>query len=333
MSLTIVIVNYRTADLVEQCLRSLRDEVAAIDSARVVVVDNDSGDNSVERLRRAVKAKLWEDWVHVVPLERNGGFAYGNNAGIKLALDGGRPSDFVFLLNPDTVVRAGAVDALLSFMRANPEVGIAGSLLEDAEGVPQCSARRRPSPLGEFEAGARLGVLSRRLSKYVVAMPVEKRPHRCDWVSGAALMVRREVVEQIGLMDEGYFLYYEEVDFCERARRAGWQLWFVPDSRIVHLEGSATGINATRRRRPGYWYDSRRRYFVKFYGVAGLIVSDMLWAVGRASLMLRRLLRLGGSTAGDPRLYFYDLVFGDLGALFKLNTWRTAWGRKHKHTA
>lgn len=333
MNVTIVIVNYRTADLVEQCLRSLRDEVAAIDAARVVVLDNDSGDGSVERLRQVIAAKLWGGWAHVVPLERNGGFAYGNNAGIRIALDGERPSDFVFLLNPDTIVRAGAVEALANFMRERPEVGIAGSLLEDADGVTQRSARRRPSPLGELEAGARLGVLSRRLSNYIVAMPVENRPHRCDWVSGAALMLRREVIEQIGLMDEGYFLYYEEVDLCERARRAGWQAWFVPESRIVHLEGSATGINAARKRRPSYWYDSRRRYFVKFYGVAGLIVTDTLWAVGRASLLLRRLLRLGGSTAGDPRFYFYDLVFGDLGALFKLNTWRTAWGKKNTHTA
>jgi GT2 family glycosyltransferase len=172
--------------------------------------------------------------------------------------------------------------------------------------------------LGELESGAHLGILSRALIRYMVTPPMQVTVHECDWVSGASLMVRREVFEQIGLLDEGYFLYFEEADFCSRARKAGWQVWFVPESRVVHLEGAATGIQQTARRRPPYWYNSRRRYFIKHFGVTGLILADALWMVGRTSLVLRRLLRLGsgGDGLGDPKWFAFDLLWGDLRFLF-----------------
>jgi hypothetical protein len=131
------------------------------------------------------------------------------------------------------------------------------------------------------------------------------------------MMVRREVFEQIGLLDEGYFLYFEELDFCERARAAGWEVWHEPRARIVHLEGASTGISQPGRRRPAYWYDSRRRFFLKRYGVRGLIAADVCWAAGRSLLLLRRLLRLGGSTEGDPLKFSRDLLIGDLRSLLR----------------
>jgi GT2 family glycosyltransferase len=123
------------------------------------------------------------------------------------------------------------------------------------------------------------------------------------------------VLEQIGPMDEGFFLYFEEVDFCCRARRAGWSVWFVPESRVVHLEGSATGIRATKRRRPKYWYDSRRRFFVKYYGITGLLAADALLTLGRLSFFIRRCLRLGGRAGHDPKRFMLDLLLGDLQAI------------------
>jgi len=172
--------------------------------------------------------------------------------------------------------------------------------------------------LGELESGAHLGILSRAMIRYMVTPPMQETAHECDWVSGASMMVRREVFEQIGLLDEGYFLYFEEADFCLRARKAGWQIWFVPESRVVHLEGAATGIQQTTRRRPAYWYNSRRRYFIKHLGVTGLILADALWTVGRTSLVLRRLFRLGsgGDGLGDPKWFAFDLLWGDLRSLF-----------------
>jgi len=306
-----VIVNYRTAALVVECLRSIAAEAAALPGFRAVVVDNASGDGSVETLAGAIEREGWRGWASVIANDRNGGFASGNNVGIREALRA--RVDHVLLLNPDTVARSGAIRALSDFLDSHPQVGIAGSALENAAGGAECSAHNAPSPLGELESGASLGLLSRALRRHAVTPPLRDVAHECEWVSGASLMVKKEVFDSVGLLDEEYFLYFEEADFCLRARQAGWQVWFVPASRVVHLEGASTGIADTSRRRPRYWYDSRRRYFLKHFGAAGLVLADALWAVGTASLALRRFLRLGaGGNGRNPRRFALDLLWGDL---------------------
>jgi GT2 family glycosyltransferase len=313
----IIIVNYRTADLTVDCLRTLDTECPQCLCVRVTVVDGASGDGGVKQLRDVIARHGWSEWVSLMPLEQNGGFAYGNNAGIRAASTEADPPDFIMLLNPDTLVRKGALRRLVTLLTEHPRIGIVGAALEDESGLVQSAARRCPSPLSELDRGARLGVLTKLLDRWVVSMPMQDSPHPCDWVSGAAMVIRREVFEQIGLMDDGYFLYFEELDFCERARAAGWEVWHEPGSVIVHLEGASTGMGQSRRRRPGYWYASRRRFFLKRYGPLGLAAVDTCWAVGRLMLLLRRLLRLGGSTAGDPKWYMWDLLIGDLRALLR----------------
>jgi GT2 family glycosyltransferase len=132
-------------------------------------------------------------------------------------------------------------------------------------------------------------------------------------------MVRRRVLEEIGEMDEGFFLYFEEVDFCHRARRAGWDVWYGACGTIVHHEGASTGIKVEARRRPAYWFDSRRRFFVKTYGTHALLTADLLRLLGRMSYLLRRLLRLGRATRHDPTppRFHLDMLVGDLRALLK----------------
>ncbi|MHB8622285.1 MAG: glycosyltransferase family 2 protein [Sulfuricaulis sp.] len=310
----IVIVNYRTAKLSIDALRSLSTQVADLGGGRVVVVDNDSRDGSVEKLTAAVKRDDWSSWADVMRLDRNGGFAFGNNAAIRVALACPDNVDYVMLLNPDTVARDGAIKALVEFMNGHPRAGIAGSSLENADGGLECSAHRIHSPLSELDSGARLGPLSRLLHQYVVWGSPRAEAHQCDWVSGASMIVRREVLQQVGLMDDGYFLYFEEVDFCWRAKRAGWEVWYVPQSRVIHFEGAATGIRTAAKRRASYWYDSRRRFFVKYYGISGLVLADILWAAGRATYLLRCWLRLG-VRAQDPKWFMFDLLWGDLSAI------------------
>jgi N-acetylglucosaminyl-diphospho-decaprenol L-rhamnosyltransferase len=165
MRLLIVIVNYRTASLVIDCLRSLADQVAAIENCRVMITDNASGDDSVQRLRLAIEQNGWGRWAQVQPLENNGGFAAGNNAAIRPALASADAPRFVLLLNPDTVAHPGAIAALLQFMEANPHVGIAGARLENPDGTPQPSACRFHGLLSELESGLRLGVASKLMSR------------------------------------------------------------------------------------------------------------------------------------------------------------------------
>lgn len=314
----IVIVNYRTPGLVVNCLRSLATQVPGKEGGRVIVVDNASGDRSVNMISDAINKERWSDWVELMPLERNGGFSFGNNAAIRaLPLAKGRPC-YLMLLNPDTEVGPGAVAALLDFMERHPDAGIAGSRLESAGGEVERSAHVFPTPLGEFLGGARLGILSRLLHRYVVAPPPREQAHPCDWVAGTSMLIRTQVFEDIGLLDEGYFLYYEEVDFCRRAKKAGWEIWHVPESRVMHLDGVATGINDGTKRRPRYWYDSRHRFFVKHHGILGLVAADALWAFGRITLRLRSLIGLAkGAGSGDPKMFMFDLLWGDLKALIK----------------
>jgi GT2 family glycosyltransferase len=291
MRLLVVIVNYRTADLTIDCLRSLREEVASLPGTQIIVTDNASGDDSPERIASAIAFNGWSQWVTFLPLGRNGGFAWGNNEAIRPALQSTRPPEYVLLLNPDTVIRPGALQQLLDFMDAHPEVGIAGSRLEHPDGTPQRSAFRFPSPLSELEDGARMGLVSRLLKKSVVAPPVPESSGPAEWVAGASMMIRKAVFDSIGLLDEAYFMYFEEVDFCRRAKLAGWPCWYVCESRVVHLVGQSSGITdnkQARKRRPAYWFDSRRRYFLTHYGRARTLLADIFWAAGFAQWRVRQ---------------------------------------------
>ncbi|MGY3560519.1 N-acetylglucosaminyl-diphospho-decaprenol L-rhamnosyltransferase [Bradyrhizobium sp. USDA 4463] len=266
MSLLIVIVNFRVPDLVIDCLRSLQAEIAGLPGTRVAVCENGSGDDSAPRLAAAIAANGWAVWCELTATAANLGFTGGNNILIRPALAAAAPPDYVLLLNPDTVVRPGAIRALLDFMDGHPRVGIAGSRLEDPDGTPQRSAFRFQSPASEFESAARLGPVSRLLARWIVAPPVVDAPIPTDWVSGASLMVRRQVFTDIGLLDEGFFTYFDDIDFCFNAKKKGWETWYVPASRVVHLVGQSTGVNRTPRRLPAYMLEARRRHFLKNYG-------------------------------------------------------------------
>jgi N-acetylglucosaminyl-diphospho-decaprenol L-rhamnosyltransferase len=312
----VIILNYRSAELTIDCLCSLAEEVASSGRISVTVIDNASGDGSVKTISETITRRGWAAWANIAALDRNGGYASGNNAGIRMALDSG--ARYFLILNPDTIVRPGALMALVNFMDMNPVVGIAGARLEDQDGEIHRSAHRFPTPAGELDRSLRFGPLSRLLVRHCVSPPMRDEAHPCDWVSGAALIIRRAVVEQVGLLDEGYFLYFEEVDYCKKVKQGGWQVWYVPQAEIVHREGSVTGITASRKRRPKYWYDSRRRYFLKHHGLIGLLTADVLWAIGRAGYCLRKQMGLTKHNDSDPKWFSWDLLLGDMKAICKI---------------
>jgi hypothetical protein len=292
--LVVAILNYRTPGLTIDCLQSLVTAVPAIPGIQVVVSDNDSQDGSVEKIAGAIATNNWSSWATVMPLNFNGGFAYGNNAIIRAALQSHNSPPYVLLLNPDTVVRPGAIQALIEFMDSHPNVGIAGSRLEDPDGTPQRSAFRFHTLFSEIDSGLKLGIVSKLLDRWVVAPPVSDKMHRTDWVAGASMIIRREVFESIGLMDEAYFMYYEEMDFCLQAYRANWECWYVPQSRVVHLVGQSSGVTNTKqppKRRPKYVFESRRRYFLKNYGWLYTALADVAWTLSFGSWRLRRLIQ------------------------------------------
>jgi GT2 family glycosyltransferase len=287
----IVIVNYRTAALTIDCLKSLAGQVRG---ARVWVVDNCSGDGSAHAIQTAIDEHGWGDSVCFIAAPRNGGFAAGNNVALRAIFAQPQHPHFVLLLNPDTVVRPGAIDSLVRFLTEHPRVGIVGSRLEHPDGTAQKSAFRFPSVLSELEYGMRWGTMTRLLSRWCVSMPVADQPHRADWVAGASMLIRSEIFESIGYLDEAYFMYYEEVDFCRRAGAAGWECWYVPQSRVIHLVGQASGLATSRRatmRVPLYWFDSRARYFKQHHGRIYRFLADLAWSGGHVLFRLRNLVQ------------------------------------------
>lgn len=290
LRLIVSIVHWRTPELVIETLRSIETELDHVPNCDVIVVDNDSGDGSAEQIAAAIADNGWERFATLICSERNAGFAAGNNVAIRRALAAAQPYDYVLLLNPDTIVRPDALQILLNFMESNPEVGIAGGRSEDPDATPQMCSFRFPSALSEFAYFLNLGVFDRIFRRSLSSPAAHESEVQVDWVSGAHMMIRPKVFEDIGLMDEGYFLYYEETDFTLRARRAGWLCWHVPQSRIVHLVGQSSGVSTRKsevRRRPPFWYESRRRYFVLNHGLAYAALVDVLALTGYALRKLR----------------------------------------------
>jgi N-acetylglucosaminyl-diphospho-decaprenol L-rhamnosyltransferase len=279
--LSIVIVNWNVRDLLRACLRSLvRDQESGVRSQEsgppslipdpclltpeIIVVDNASTDGSAAM----VAAEF--PWVHLVANTENRGFTGGNNQGLALA-----QGHYVFFLNPDTEVVGDALATMLAYMEAHPGVGALGPQLRYGDGSLQSSRRRFPSFATALFESTPLAwhwpdnPWARRYhmedgKTFEVSQTSKVSAEPVDWVVGAALLVRRAALDRIGGFDEGYFMYSEELDWCRRAREAGWQIAYLPDAQVIHHEGkSSEQVVAARHIR---FQTSKVRYFRKFHG-------------------------------------------------------------------
>jgi hypothetical protein len=253
--LTVVVVSFNTARLLEACLASLERALAAAPElpGRIVVVDNASRDGSADMVRARFPT------VELRALSRNLGFAAANNLVLRELR-----SPFALLLNPDTEVIGDAPAALVRFLRAHPRAGVVGGRLVYADGSFQHSCFAFPTlamsfldffPVNHRLADSRLNGRYPR-SRY-------ERPFQIDHPLGACMAVRRAALERVGLMDEGFFMYCEEVDLCRRIKAAGWEIWYAPDATVVHHEAQATG--QFRGEMLLQLHRSRFRFFGKHY--------------------------------------------------------------------
>ena len=249
--LSIIIVSWNAREYLLSCLKSIFEGGEA-KGWEVIVVDNGSIDGS------GIEVKNRFPYVHLIENEKNLGFAKATNQGLQRAV-----GKYVLLLNPDTRVKSGAIERLVSFMNASPKVGIAGVQLLNSDGSKQNSIANFPSLATEL--------LNKSLLRWLFpkAFPGKKRdypePIEVDSVIGACVMVRREAIEQVGLLDEDYFLFLEETDWCYRMKQAGWKVNHVPDVKIDHFQGKSAAAEKKKARIE--YFRSRYLFFKKNKGI------------------------------------------------------------------
>lgn len=308
MDLAVVIVNWNGRDLLARCLNSIAETASNL-ACEVWVVDNGSTDGSSAMVREQFP------WVRLVASEQNLGFAGGNNLALRIILGlevrasevGGRfpvlpsqPPEYLLLLNPDTVVQPGAFQALLGFMRRNPHVGVSGALLLNEDRSFQASYVPFPTLRQEFLILSGLG-RKRYGEAYPSAGVQQSRVSRdnVDYVVGACMLARTQAVHEVGLLDEGFFMYSEEVDWCYRFRAAGWAVGYCADALIVHLGGAST--RQVRPQMLAELYHSRVRFLRKHYGPSAALGLRALLVAMNGSKLIRATLRRN-STTGTPPL-------------------------------
>ncbi len=258
-----IILNWRTPEMTLKAAEAALREMEGI-SGEITIVDNDSQDGSEEMLRSALGERGWSR-IRVLQSGHNGGFGAGNNVGIRAGFSDGSRPDFVYILNSDAFPDPGAIRALLQHLQSHPDTGFAGSYIHGPEGDPHLTTFRFPSIASEFEGSVRFGPVSRLLRAYAVPVDIPDRTRRVDWLAGASLMMRQSVLDEIGLFDEAFFLYFEETDLCHRAKNAGYITDFVVESSVTHIGSASTGMKEWRRV-PAYWFQSRLHYFRKSHG-------------------------------------------------------------------
>lgn len=282
--IAVSIINYKTADLTIQCTQSVLDCLGDVDG-HVVIVDNRSDDGSIEKISTWIAEHNHADRVHLVASGTNSGFSGGHNQGM-----GAMPADYYLILNSDAVLRPGFIDEILKAADAEPTIGLFSPRIDYDDGGQQISCFRFMSPQSELIRGAESGPITKLLAKSRVALEMPPEPEQIEWASFACILLRAEMTDELGPMDEGYFLYFEDVEYCWRARQAGWRIRYVPQARAIHFRGGSGPVKSlaqAKKRLPAYYYASRTRVLYQMYGTGGLLLANLTWFFGRAIALTR----------------------------------------------
>ena len=273
--LSISIVSWNTRDLLKQCLESVFAHLDGVDT-EVIVVDNASEDSSPDMVEREFPQ------VVLIRQTSNGGFAQANN--VALAESSGK---YFLLLNSDTIVHPGSIKRLVDFMESIPEAGAAAPKLLNLDGSLQRSCSIFPSPATELYDAVYLSKLlprSKLFGGYAMSYWDFDQERDVDFAGGSCLMLRRSALDQVGALDEGYFMYTEEADLCYRLKQAGWRVVFLPDAQIVHIGGQSTKRCASRM--AVQLPISRHRFIRKFQGSGPAALFKGAVALGSALRLL-----------------------------------------------
>lgn len=306
-----IVLNYKTAPMTIKAAEAARIAMQGL-PGEIIIVDNDSQDGSFETLDAHVRAHGWGD-TRVIQSGRNGGYGAGNNFGIRAGLSDGSKPDYIYILNSDAFPKPDAIRVLYDHLNSTPTTGFAGSYIEGEDGVQHTTTFRFPSVWSELEGSINSGPVTKLLKSYRVPVVLtETAP--VDWLAGASVMMRQGVLDEIGLFDETFFLYFEETDLCRRAQKAGHQVMYLANSVVTHLGSVSTGMKEWKRV-PDYWFNSRWHYFTKNHGHVYAICATMLHLVGGTIDRLRYKLS-GRKHHGAPH-FLRSLLRHDAAALFQ----------------
>jgi GT2 family glycosyltransferase len=268
---SVIIVNLNTRELLRACLNSVRSEESRV-GLEVIVIDNGSSDGSVDMVRREFPH------VHLLRNRTNEGFAKPNNVGMRMAT-----GTYLFLLNSDTVVRSGSIATLASFMDAHPDVGACGPMLVYPNGALQPSVKGFPTlwtHCCDMLLFDRLFPRIRFFSRGEMTTFGYDKTGEVDHLMAAAFLVRREVLETVGMFDERFSIYYNDMDWCYRMNQGGWKVCYIHDAQVVHHLGqTATVVNKNLE----YFEELHNNimlFYRKHYGRWTVVVYKLLMIVG-----------------------------------------------------
>jgi len=313
-----IILNYKTADMTLRSVEAARKAMEGI-AGEIIVVDNDSQDGSFEAISKRVQEQGWDQdsRVRTIHSGHNGGFGAGNNVGIRAGLSDGTRPDYVYILNSDAFPAPDAVRILMEHLETTPEAGFAGSYIFGDDDEPHLTSFRFPSVASEFESSINFGPVTRLFKNRIVPIPIPTETRPVDWLAGASLMMRQDVLDEIGLFDETFFLYFEETDLCLRAARAGYRTDYVRPSEVMHIGSVSTGMKSWSRV-PTYWFDSRLHYFIKNHGRFYAAGATCVHLTGGFLHWVRCLITRKDS--GVPPYFLRTLAWHDLSACFRAPT-------------
>lgn len=306
-----IVLNYKTAQMTLKAAKAARTAMLGL-PGEIVIVDNDSQDGSFDTMTRHVADAGWHD-TRVIQSGCNAGYGAGNNVGIRAGMSDGSRPDYIYVLNSDAFPEPDAIKVLYAHLNTTPTTGFAGSYIAGEDGVQHTTTFHFPTMWSEFEGAVRFGPVSKLLKSYRVPRKLEETAP-VDWLAGASVMMRREVLDDIGLFDETFFLYFEETDLCRRAQNAGHQVMFVAESVVIHLGSVSTGMKDWQRV-PDYWFDSRWHYFTKNHGRPYAICATLLHLTGGGLHWLR--CKLTGKAPGGASHFLRTLARHDAAAVFQ----------------
>jgi GT2 family glycosyltransferase len=290
INVAVIIVNYRTAEMLIDCVSKM---LATIDfnSVSIFIIDNHSNDCSVTKLKGWLQNCGLTSRITLISSPENGGFSAGNNIGISAI-----SADYYLLLNSDAYIEQSSIELLLKAFGRDPQIGLVSPRLQWEDGKPQESTFNFFHPITEFVQQSKTGIFSSLFKKFVVAEPVCDDARYVHWASFACIMISAECLEEVGLLDEGYFMYFEDVEYCYRAQKHNYKVFHEPSACAVHLRGGSSSVKANiakRKRLPKYFYQSRTRFYYQKYGLIGLFSANVCWYLGRGVSLMRQL--LGGN--------------------------------------